>query len=436
MRISLALLLLAGTATAQAEAQAYWPQWRGPLFTGEAPQAKPPIEWSEKKNIRWKVEVPGLGHSTPVIWGDRVFVTSALPFGEELDPVPDDAPGAHNNAPLTRKQRFLAFALSRKDGSILWQSTLRESLPHAGGHTTSSFASASPMTDGESLFAFFGSDGLYALDAKSGEVIWEKDLGNMRVKHGHGEGASPVIHDDRIVVTWDHEAESFVVALNKKTGEEIWRKQRDEVTSWASPIVVEHAGRVQVIVPGTSRIRSYDLKDGTVIWESGGMSQNIVATPVHADGIVIVGSSYEKRSMYAIKLDAAAGDITGTENVLWSTRRSTPYVPSPLLYDGHLYFLAHYQNVLSQMPLEAGTPHNRFRLGPLYNIYASPVAADGRIYVSDLAGATMVMKPGPEGLEQLAVNQLDEVFSASAALVDGEIYLRGAQYLYCISEDG
>ncbi len=436
MRISLALFLLTNAISAQADASQFWPQWRGPLFTGEAPHAKPPIEWNEQKNIRWKVELPGHGHGTPVIWGDRIFVTAAIPFGDELDPVPDNAPGAHDNKPVTRKQRYVAIALSRKDGNVLWQQTLVELLPHSGAHGSGSLASASPVTDGETLFAAFGSQGLFALNAEDGELIWKKDFGDMTVKHGHGEGSSPVLHGDRIAVVWDHEEDSFLVVLNKKTGEEVWRKQRDEMTSWASPIVVEHNGKSQLIVSGTKRIRGYDLDDGAVIWECGGMSQNIVASPVHLDGIVIAGSSYEKRAMFGIKLAGAKGDISGTENVLWSTRRSTPYVPSPLLYDGWLYFLAHYQNVLSQMRPETGTPHNRFRLGPLYNIYASPVAANGHIYVSDLDGMTMVLKPGEEGLEQIAVNQLDEVFSASAALADGEIYLRGARYLYCIAADG
>ena len=432
----LATSFLATLAQAQEDGKdRFWPHWRGPLATGVAPHADPPIEWSETKNIRWKVEIPGKGHGTPVIWGDRVFVTTAIPVGEQVEPVPDDAPGAHDNASVTRKQRYIAMALSRKDGEILWQRTLREQLPHAGGHVSGSLASASPVTDGERLYVYFGSQGLYCLDL-DGVVLWEKDLGDMSVKHGHGEGSSPVLHGDKLVINWDHEEQSFVAALDKHTGEERWRTERNEVTSWSSPIVVEHDGRHQVIVNGTRRLQGYDLETGEAIWECSGLSHNIVASPVAGDGMVFAGSSYEKRAFLAIVLEGAKGDITGTANVAWFHRRGTPYVPSPLLYGEWLYFLSHYQNVLSRVRAKTGKlPQGPFRLGGLFDIYASPVGAAGRIYVTDRAGMTLVMAHGGEDPELLATNQLDDSFCASAALVEKELYLRGARYLYCIAAD-
>src|SRR5207249_5283353 len=204
--------------------------------------------------------------------------------------------------------------------------TVHRGLPHEAGHISASLASASPVTDGERVFASFGSYGLYCLDF-DGRLLWEKNLGEMHSKHGHGEGSSPALHGETLVVNWDHEEQSFLVALDKRTGKQRWRVARPEDTSWATPIVVEHGGKVQVIVSGTNRIRGYDLASGEVIWECGGLSSNVVASPVAAGGVVYAGSSYDTRNLLAIRLDGAKGDITGTRQVIWSRRRGAPYVP-------------------------------------------------------------------------------------------------------------
>ena len=307
--------------------QAAWPQWRGPDGTGVASTGNPPIDWSETKNVKWKVKLPGLGHSSPVVSNDTIFLTTAIPIGEKLPARYSGAPGAHDNSPITQRQKFATIAIQLADGKTKWQTDLHEALPHEGGHYTASLASASPVTDGEHVIAHFGSHGTYALDT-DGKVVWQKQLGRMQSKHGHGEGSSPALFGDTVVINWDHEGTSFIVALHKATGEELWRKQRDEVTSWASPLILTHDGNQQVIVCGTTRVRAYDLKTGETIWECGGLSANVVATPVAANGMVFVGSSYEKRSMFAIKLEGANGDITGTKHVLWSRRDRTPYVLS------------------------------------------------------------------------------------------------------------
>jgi outer membrane protein assembly factor BamB len=410
----------------------FWPQWRGPLQNGMSPTADPPTRWSETENVRWKTELPGLGHSTPIVWDDRVFVTTAIPFGEEGPPVPDDAPGAHDNAPVTRQHEFAAIALDRATGEILWQRVLRRQLPHAGGHVTGSLASGSPVTDGTHLFAFFGSRGIYCLDF-DGELVWEVDLGDLQILHGHGEGSSPALWGDTLVVTWDHESQSFVTALDKRTGKEIWRRDRDEVTSWATPIVLEHAGKPQVVVSGTHRVRGYDLATGEVLWECGGLSHNIVASPVAAEGLVFAGSSYEKKALLAIRLDGASGDVTGTEQIAWRLTRRTPYVPSPLWYHGRLYILAHYQGLLSRVDAKTGVDAGEpLRLHGLFDIYASPVAAAGRVYVVDRSGTTVVVddKKGAA----LAQNRLDDVFNASPALAGRDLFLRGERRLYCLRE--
>ncbi|HVW37064.1 MAG TPA: PQQ-binding-like beta-propeller repeat protein [Pirellulales bacterium] len=409
-----------------------WPQWRGPLGTGVAPDANPPIEWSETKNVRWKTELPGRGHSTPIVIGERVLLTTAEPYGKALPPRPSAAPGNHDNLPVTHRQRFIALAIDRADGRIVWQRKLHEALPQEQGHHTASLASNSPVSDGERLFAFFGTFGLYCLDF-DGNVLWQKKFGDLQSLHGHGEGASPALSGDTLVVNCDHEGQSFIVALDKRTGQERWKVARDEVTSWATPIIVEHAGKLQAIVSGTQRVRGYDLATGEILWECGGLSSNIVASPVFGKGIVYVGSSYDKRALFAIRLAGAQGDITGGEQVLWRRSRGTPYVPSPLLYGDVLYFLTHYQGILNRVDARTGEDRpGPLRLGGVTEVYASPVGAADRVYVTDRNGSTLVIEHS-DTPRLLATNQLDDTFNASAAIASDELFLRGEKALYCLA---
>jgi outer membrane protein assembly factor BamB len=421
-------------AAADVDPAKQWGQWRGPLATGEAPHADPPVKWSETSNVRWKVSVPGAGHSTPVVWGDRIFLTTAIPHGDRFGPIPDKAPGAHDNFLIDSRYKFVVLAVDRKSGKILWQRTVEEAQPHEGAHVSATLASASPVTDGKRVFAFFGSRGLYALDLE-GKLLWQRDLGQMQSKHGHGEGASPALYKDTLVVNWDHEGQSFVVAVDTATGKDRWKVLRDEPTSWATPIVVEHNGKAQAIVSAANRVRSYDLSTGKVIWECAGLSHNVVASPVAADGMIYTGSSYEHQAMLAIRLDGAKGDITGTDNVVWTRNRRTPYVPSLLLSGGAVYYLNHYQGVLSRVVGKTGDePEGPFRLVGVRNMYASPVAAAGRIYFTDMSGVTLVMTNDAVP-KMLSVNALQDSFSASAALVGSELFLRGTKYLYCVAEE-
>ena len=412
---------------------AQWGQWRGPLATGAAPKADPPVEWSETKNIRWKTKLPGLGHSSPVVWGSLVFVTTAEMTGAKKPFTGVTPDGAHNNMNPLFDHQFAVMAIDRETGAVVWRRTVATRQPHESTHESATWASNSPVTDGEHVLSFFGSNGLYCLDT-GGRLLWSRDLGDMQVKHGHGEGASPLLHGETVVVNWDHEGASVIVALAKRTGEELWRQPRDEVTSWATPIVVTHDGQAQVVVSGTRRVRGYDLKTGAVIWEAGGLPGNIVASPVGADGMVFAAGSYEKQTLLAIRLTGAKGELTGTQQIAWQKNRSTPYVPSPLLYDGWLYYLRHYQGVLSRVNAKTGDePSGPFRLGSVFNIYSSPVAAAGRIYVTDRNGKTLVMSNDAEP-KALTLNKLDDRFSASAALVGDAIFLRGEKFLYCIGE--
>ncbi len=430
------LLLPAADADAPGtDAHHHWPQWRGPLGTGVAPNAQPPVEWSETKNIRWKTAIPGKGHSTPIVWGESIFLMTAIPFGEPVKPRIPTRPGAHDNLSMTHRHEYAVLAVSRKTGKILWKEVVHKDLPHEAGHVTASLASASPVTDGERVFAFFGSRGLYCLDT-AGKLLWKKDLGEMHTKHGHGEGSSPALHGETLIVNWDHEEQSFLVAFDKRTGKQLWRVARAEDTSWSTPIVVEHGGKAQVIVPGTNRLRGYDLATGAVIWECGGLSSNIVASPVAANGIVYAGSSYETQALLAIRLEGAKGDITGTKQVVWSRRRGTPYVPSPLLYGNSLYTMRHYQGIISRLDAKTGEDQGGpFRLEAIDHLYASPVAAAGRIYITSRDGVTQVMSHGEPTPKSLAINRLDDNIRASAAIAGRELFLRGERYLYCIAEE-
>lgn len=440
MKLRLPRILLAGSfllicvTTTFADGDQDWPQWRGPLGTGVAPNADPPIEWSETKNIRWKVALPGKGHSTPVVWGQRIFLTTAIPYGEALPPKRSTAPGTHDGEAVTQRHEFAVLAIDRRDGKILWQKTVHKKLPHEGGHYTGSLASNSVVTDGEHVYAFFGSHGLHCLDM-NGEIKWQRQLGEMQTKHGHGESASPVLYGDNVFINWDQDGPCFVSAFDKRTGRNIWKADRDEETSWSSPILVENDGQAMLIVAGTNRIRAYNPVTGTVIWECGGLSSNIVATPVSADGMLFAGSSYEKRAFLAIRLDRARGDITDSNHIAWTRSRGTPYVPSPLLYGDALYFLTHYQGILSRVTAQTGEDHpGPIRLGGIGNIYASPVGGGGRVYVTDLDGNTIVISHNDKP-KTLALNHLDDVFSASAAIVGRELFLRGKKHLYCIVDE-
>jgi len=428
-------MLACASDAGEVEFDRQWPQFRGPLQTGVAPHADPPATWSEGNHIRWKRELPGLGHSSPVVWGDRIFLTVAVPVGARLEsPRFSGRPGAHNNLPITKAQRFIVVALDASGGEILWQTAVHEQLPHEGGHETGSYASASPVTDGERIYAFFGSYGLYCLDGESGELLWEKDFGDQFTKHGHGEGASPALWGDTLVVNWDHEGQSFLAAFEKRTGEPKWRTLRAEGTSWSTPIIVEHGGARQVIVSATKAVRGYDLESGNEIWRASGLSDNVVATPVSKDGIVYALSSYTFRSGLAIRFPGASGDLTGTDHILWKRHQRTPYIPSPLLTNGVLYYLAHYQGVLTrQVAVTGEEPTGPFRLPDLREVYASPVAAAGRVYLVDRSGVTIVLSDDPEP-KLLARNSLDDSFSATPALVGRTLFLRGERFLYAIEE--
>ncbi len=431
---ALAFVLMCGASQPSADTAgtSSWSQWRGPLGTGVAVQGDPPVRWSETENIAWKTQLPGRGLSSPIVRDGRIFLTTAIPQGERLETSREhEDHGAHDNMPPDRRMRFVVLAYDAADGSLVWNKTVRTAQPHEATHVTGSWASPSAVTDGKRLFASFGSHGIYALDL-DGNLLWEVDLGDMQVRHAHGEGSSPALYKDTLVVNWDHQGESFLVALDAADGKIRWKTKRDEMTSWSSPLIVEVEGKPQVIVAATRRVSGYDLASGKLVWECEGLSRNVVSTPVASGGLVFVSNSYDWQKILAIRPAGARGNITGTGHVVWERNRDTSYVPSPLLYRDRLYFLKHLNGVLTAVEAASGkTLFGPVRLGKVRNVFASPVAAAGRIYIASRDGVTLVAGAGSE-FEPLALNELDDSFSASPAIVGNALYLRGDRFLYKI----
>ena len=428
------------------DAERYWGQWRGPEATGVGRYADPPLTWSETEHVAWKVDVPGRGSASPIVWGDKVFLLTAVPIGDPVAlPAADVARpqagrrggrGGRRSPQAARMHRFMVLAFDRETGAVVWERVAREEVPHEGyQQPNGTYASGSAVTDGERIYAFFGSWGLYAYDLR-GDLQWEVDLGTRFMRNAFGEGTTPALHGDTLVVTWDHiGGQSFVAALDARTGEERWRANRDEIDTWATPLIVEHGGRAQVITPAMNRVYSYDLETGETVWRSRGTTMNAIPSPVHAEGIVYVTSGYRGNNLQAIRLADAQGDLADTGAIVWQLDRDTPYVPSPLLYDDALYLLKSNDGILSAFDPATGEPHYALqRLRQIPNVFASPVGAAGRVYITGRDGATLVMRHGPR-YEVLAVNRLDDGFDASPALVDDELYLRGYRYLYKIAAE-
>jgi outer membrane protein assembly factor BamB len=411
-----------------------WHQWRGPEANGVSRSAQPPIGWSEDKNIQWKVAIDGNGSSTPIIWGNKVFLLTTINTGK-VDPSlprPEDQPKRVFNIthPNTTFQ-FVVICLERETGKELWRRIATERIPHEGHHGDNDFASASPTTDGKRLYCWFGSAGLYCYDL-DGNKLWDRDLGKVQVGASLGEGCSPVVHDDKVVIVRDHARQSYIEVLDARTGVTQWKKDRDEPNAWATPRVVKHSGKTQVITAASNMVRSYDLNDGTIIWQCSGLTSNVIPAPVVEGDVVYCMSGYQGHSVMALPL-SATGDISNSDKIVWSRGRGTPYIPSPLLYDRMLYFNQSNQSVMTCLDTKTGDTILRTRLPRISNIYSSPVGADQRVYFTARNGTTLVLRRSRE-LTVLATNKLDDTIDASPALAGNQLFLRGREFLYCISE--
>lgn len=453
LSVCAALLLFVLTANAwpgdiDATRLSNWHQWRGPLATGAAPQGNPPVTWSDTKNVRWKVEIPGKGSASPIVWNNRLFVLTVVDTGRKPEQPAENAPadaakaqsdtknrkggGAGQGAQPTTLHQFIVLCLDRDTGKELWRQVAVEEVPHEPGHQTNTLASGSPTTDGKRLYVSFGSYGIFCYDL-DGKPIWKQDLGDMRTRNGFGEGASPTIYKDTLIIPWDHEGQSFIAALDAGTGDVRWKTDRDEVTTWATPLVVEYNGQTQIITNGTKRVRSYDLENGKLIWECGGQFTNPIACPLTVDGLAICMTGYQGYAVYAIPL-GSTGDITDTDKIAWRRTDTGPYISSPVLLGGLIYVTKSRDAVLSIIEARTGSPlvHQK-RLPGLGVLYASPVAAAGRLYYTDRNGVTLVLKEGAD-VEVLATNQLGEGVDASPAIVGRQMFLRGEKHLFCLED--
>ncbi|MFC2081247.1 PQQ-binding-like beta-propeller repeat protein [Bacteroidota bacterium] len=441
LSISVSMVLLSNFLIAQENLSEYeknWPQWRGPYATGIAPAGNPPIKWNEKINVKWKVEIPGTGHSTPVIWGDQIILLSAVQTDVFVEPEKpaEDQPQNEWMTPTTTDyiHEYAVISVNRNTGKIQWKTTVHEALPHSGTHQFGSWASNSPVTDGVNIYAYFGSQGLYCLNME-GKIIWERDFGQMEKVMSFGEGSSPILHEDKLIVLRDHQGPSFLYVLNKNTGKDIWKVKRDEISSWSTPFLIENEGETQIITSATNKIRSYDLVNGKVIWECSGMTRNVIPSPVSGNGMIYLMSGFRGSALLAINLSKAKGDITLSDAITWRYDLNTPYTPSPVLLDDKLYFLKLNNGYLSCFDAKDGNENYSIqKLDGVQNIFASLVGVKDRIYITGANGTFHVVKHGPD-FKVLSQNRLKDSFYASPAVIGNNLYLRGVKYLYCISEE-
>lgn len=445
-------LFLACSTTALA---GNWSHWRGDNGNGVSGSAAPPTEWSSTKNVKWKVRIPGQGSGSPIIWEDKVYVVSGVPATTErataavpstATPVPNQqsdrqrkgqgrsrsrSGGGRGGAPLQVLQ-FTVFCFDRATGKQLWKRVAVEAKPHERTHSTNNFASASPCTDGRHVYASFGSRGLYCY-TMDGHLVWERnDLGKMQTRNSFGEGSSPTLFGDKIIVPWDHEGQSSISALDKATGKTIWKTERDEPTCWATPLIIEYDGKQQVIMNGQTNARSYDLDTGRELWRCGGQTERPVASAVADGGLVYIGSGHKGAFLAAFRPNGQ-GNVEGTESVIWTIDHDTPDIASPLLSSGRLYFHKAKLGVLTCVDAVSGKLHfGPERVPGLDTIYASPIAADGQVFLTSRNGTTVVIKDS-DAFEIVATNSLGETVDATPAPVDNELFIRGAEHLFCIS---
>lgn len=431
MRTTIALLI---ATTALWAADNDWARWRGPTENGMA-RGDAPTQWGDAKNVAWRTPVPGRGFSSPVIWGDKIFVTTAVPTGTPgaapADSQPRSRAGGGTGAGIEHK--FVVLCLDRNTGKVIWERVATVATPHEGHHNRyGSFASNSPITDGKHVYAFFGSRGLYCYTL-DGKLVWQKKFPPMRMRNAFGEGSAPTLDGDTLYLAQDSEEGSFALALDRNTGKEIWRVPREEGSSWSQPLMLTHNGRSQLIIAASNKVRAYDPATGKVIWECAGLGSNVIPAPVAAGGVVYVMSGHRDPNAMAIRL-GREGDLTGTDAIAWTNNKGNSYTGSPVLHDNKLYFVSD-NGLLSCLNFLTGEAHYRQqRLPQPYNFKASPVGANGKLYLATETGDVVVVKMG-ETYEVLATNTLkDQSFIATPAIAGGSLYLRSQEALYCIRQ--
>ena len=399
-----------------------------------------PDKWSETENVIWKTEVPGRGWSSPVIWGDKVFLTSAVSAGPEEALKKGLYFGGERPAPK-EEHRWMVYCLDFKTGKILWEKEVHKGIPAGPRHLKNSYASETPVTDGQMIYAYFGNVGVYALDM-SGKLVWEKKFPPVRTRFGWGTAASPVLHQGRLYIVNDNDDASWLLALDKKTGKEIWKADRpDEKTNWAPPFIWEHDGKTEIVTPGTVKTRSYDL-DGKLIWEFKGMSSISIPVPFTQHGLLYIASGYvgdQNRPVYAIK-PGAKGDITlekgqtSNQYVAWYLPQAGPYNTSPLVYKDVYYTLLDRGFFTAHDAKTGKEIYSKQRIDPAASAFtASPWAYNDKIFVLSEDGEAYVIQHGPE-FKVIGKNMLDELCMATPAIAKGSLFIRTGTKLYRIGK--
>jgi len=421
-----------------------WPQFRGPGATGVVEGKPAVVKWDVPKatNVRWKTEIPGLAHSSPVVWGNKVFVTTAVTTAAkdetryglygDVAPVKDDP-----------KHIWKVYALDKNSGKILWERVAYEGVPKVKRHPKSTHADSTPVTDGKYLIALFGSHGLYAYDLK-GKLLWKQDLGILDsgwfydVDYQWEHGSSPVIFRDLVIIQADVQKDSYIAAYSLKNGKLVWKTPREEISSWGTPTVYEGKTRAEVITNGSRAIRGYDPLTGKELWRLTPNSEVTTPTPFAARDLIFVTSGYNIQPIYAIRPGATGdislkGDATSSNFIAWSQKRGGPYMPTPIVY-GDILYTCNNQGVLTAYNADTGVRLYQERLGGKGGAFtASPVASDGKLYLSSEDGDVFVVKTGPK-YELLSTNPVGEVMMASPAISDGMIIVRAHNHVFAFGE--
>ena len=430
------MLILAAPLLAQTE---HWPQWRGPRGLGISTDRTAPLEWTPSTNIRWKAEIPGRGHSSPIVWGNRVFLTTSIK-GEQVPghkaPVHlgfDRKPGyVHpDSVDVDYKHILKVIALDTTTGRVVWDRVAYEGLMHDDRHRKNTYASPTMATDGRRVFAFFESAGVYAYDF-DGRLQWSMTLGGL-AKAGLGPGTSPIVFGNLLILQCDQEMgdASFIVALDARSGSEVWRTPRTNRRTWATPIVVQTGDRSELIASGAEVVVAYDPATGRELWRAKGTESHAIPSPVAGHGLVFVTAGSQAKRAIAIRL-GGAGDLTDSSAVVWRYQKGTAYVPSPILVDRHLYLMTD-KGLLTCLAATTGeVVYEGGRVPVAATFTASPVAVGDQLLLTSEDGETFVVRTGPVH-EVLRTNSVGEAVYASPAVAGGTIYIRGERHLFAIA---
>jgi outer membrane protein assembly factor BamB len=436
-RILLVMLTASFLLASDTLAEANWPQFRG-ASAGVVEDGILPTTWSTTENVAWTLEIPGRAWSSPIVWGDRVFVTSAVGGTDAEKPKKGLYFGGERNKPSDKIHRWMVYCIDFNSGKILWEKLAHQAVPKHSLHIKNTYASETPVTDGQRVYAYFGNYGLFCYDL-DGRELWSKQFGSFKTRYNWGTAASPVLYKDRLYIVNDNDEQSFLIALDKKTGEQIWRVDRDEKSNWATPYIWENKQRTELITCGTGKVRSYDL-DGKLLWELGGMSAIAIPTPFAEHGLLYITSGYvgdKKRPLFAIR-PGARGDITlkddqdSNQYIAWCQKQGGPYNPSPIVYGDYFYVLLD-RGMLSCYDARTGSEiYSKKRIAAGANMFtSSPWANDGKIFCLSEDGDAFVIQAGTE-FKVLGSSKLDEMCMATPAAVRGSLIIRTISKLYRI----